>query len=48
MDTDQEKPAPRRILGLTMAQLQLLVIGVAMMVPPIVFLLIILFINFGR
>jgi hypothetical protein len=45
-DPDSSAPPPRR--GLTRAQWQLLAIGVLMMVPPVLFVIIILVLNFAR
>jgi len=41
-------PPPTWLFGLTKAQWQLLAIGAIMMVPPLLFVIIILVINFGR
>ncbi|MCC6626962.1 MAG: hypothetical protein IT340_06110 [Chloroflexi bacterium] len=41
-------PPPTWLFGLTKAQWQLLAIGAIMLVPPLLFVIIILVINFGR
>ncbi len=44
VDAEPKPPEPQRIFGLTIGQLKLLAIGVAMMAPPVVFVIIIFFV----